>query len=86
VRRGHHQHAALAAAGGEAIPRELGVVGRVRPAIHPDGAIVAAVDAVDRVADEAARRRVDELGDAHVRTRAAHDVLRRVRDGLLRRQ
>ena len=52
---------------------------RVRAAVHPDDAVVAAEHAFERVGHELMGHRVEALGDAHVGPGTAHEVDARVR-------
>ena len=63
VRRGHHQLAVFPHARGEAVPRVLRKIGRVRAAVHPDDAIGASKAAGHRVGHELLRDRIENLHD-----------------------
>src|SRR5262245_9279800 len=56
----------------------FGVLGWMRTAVHPDHAIVAPEDTFECESDEPLTHRIRDLVDAHVRPRAAHEVLRRM--------
>ena len=78
VRGRHDELTVLPHAGGEAVPRVLGVFGRMRTAVHPHDAIGAAEAAGDRVRDQLLRDRIENRQDAERRLRSAHPVLRRM--------
>ena len=79
VRRRDGQLIAVDAARRESVPGVLRVLGRVRPAVHPDDAIVTPEHTLERVRDQRLRHRIVDLVDPHVRAGTAHEVLRRVR-------
>ena len=76
VRRAGDERVAFPAAGREAAARVLGVLRRVRPAVHPDGHRRAIFPRADRVGD---RRALDRLGVApDLQTeRTLHEIERR---------
>ena len=51
----------------------------MRPPVHPDDSVVAPEDAFERVRDQFVCDGIQALGDAHVRSGAAHEVDRGVR-------
>src|SRR5439155_19843820 len=73
VRRLDGEHRAVPAAGREALPCVRGVLGRMRPAVHPDHADDAGArgGSIDLVGDELLRVVVDDFRDAHVAAAAS---------------
>ena len=58
-------------------PQTLGGVRRMRPAVEPDRAVRVLEEARQRVRDQPAADRIDDLADVRARVRASHRIRRR---------
>ncbi len=83
VRGRHVQHPVFPLTGRETGPQVLRRVGGMRPSVEPDRAVRVLEEAGERVRDQPAADRVDDLADVRARVRSAHRVRAGVRPRLM---